>query len=438
MQMSNLHSLLRRQLKRHFGDLITVPRQLMDMLEDINSAYLEFDNDRLLLERALDLSSQELLESQALYRSLVETLPLNIFRKDKDGRYSYVNAQYLQLIGKRPEEVLGKSDAEIFPSKIAQDFLAQDQQVLKTQKPFEVIHEIPLENGTSRWEHLIKVPVRDTRGEIQGTQAILMDVTQERIAESELRAKNLELQSVTEQLWQTAKLATVGEMTASIAHEINNPLATISLRLEILLEQFTENNPEYLPLKVIEGELDRISGLVSNLLDFSRRGGRQISTINITQEIDQALSLIDFRIKRNRINIIRNYEADVPPIFADRQQLRQVFLNIFTNANDAMQRGGYLNIQVCPVPAEISSPGFDLSIEISDTGDGISPENLTKIWEPFFTTKPEGKGTGLGLPICKRIVEEHGGRITLESLLDEGTTIKIWLPKRAYLDQDYE
>jgi len=239
-----------------------------------------------------------------------------------------------------------------------------------------------------------------------------------------LQAKNEELNTVLQQLWQAAKLATMGELASSIAHELNNPLATVSLRIESLTAQTSQDDLRRRELEIIGQEVERMGNLVTNLLQFSRRSQKQISTVDIREEIEKTIELIHYHFRKNNIRVVREFAAEVPGILADRQQLRQLFLNLFTNAGDAMPKGGTLTIRIAAQAEEKK-----IFIEIADTGIGIPPEILPKVMEPFYSTKPEGKGTGLGLAICRRIAQEHGGMldITSEGIPGRGTKVRITL-----------
>jgi two-component system NtrC family sensor kinase len=239
--------------------------------------------------------------------------------------------------------------------------------------------------------------------------------------EDELRVKSEEINTMSRQLWQSVKLATMGELVASIAHELNNPLATVSLRVESLLMDVDPDSPLRREIGIIEQEVDRMGALVANLLDFSRSSGQRISAMNVHVEIENTLELVHYHFRNRSINVIQELVPDAPLIEADRQQFRQLLLNLFTNAGDAMPNGGTLTIRVSVAEHEIM-------IEIADTGVGVATENLQRIMEPFFTTKPKGKGTGLGLPICRRIVQEHGGKLWITSAFNKGTTVHISLP----------
>ncbi len=256
------------------------------------------------------------------------------------------------------------------------------------------------------------------------TETLCAEVAERKAAQAALQAKNEELNSVTQQLWQAAKLATMGELASSIAHELNNPLATVSLRIESLTAQTSQDDPRRRGLEIIGQEVERMGKLVTNLLQFSRRSQKEISTVDIHEEIENTVELVHYHLRKNDIRVIREFEPKLPGILADRQQLRQLFLNLFTNASDAMPKGGTLTIRVGLRPEE---NGF--SIEITDTGIGIPPEILPKVMEPFYTTKPEGKGTGLGLAICRRIVQEHRGTfdIASEGVPGRGTKVRIIL-----------
>ncbi|MFO7540922.1 MAG: response regulator [Chloroflexota bacterium] len=265
--------------------------------------------------------------------------------------------------------------------------------------------------------------------EIQAHAAQLQgEVAERKRAEEALQVKNEELAGMTQQLWQAAKLATMGELAASVAHELNNPLAIISLRIEILLAQLAKDDPRQAALQVIEGEVERMGRLVTDLLQFSRRSQPQISTMDIREEVGNALQFVHYHLRNRQIQIVQEFGTDRLLIQADQQQLRQLFLNLLTNASDAMPDGGTLTVRIFTGRLKDEAAAV---IEFIDTGLGIAPDNLGQIWESFFTTKPEGKGTGLGLAICRRVAHEHGGSINIFSQPDQGTRVQIRLPVKS-------
>ncbi len=284
--------------------------------------------------------------------------------------------------------------------------------------------------NTGVWKHrkkdgsLIDVEVTSHGIVFDGKQAQLvlaLDVTEKLKARFALQEKADELASMTQQLWHASKLVTMGELAASVAHELNNPLATVSLRAEALMDQLAHDEQKQRSLLIIISEVERMANLITNLLQFTRRNYRQISTIDVREELTRSIDFISYYLRNRKIEVVREFDDSLAPIHADRQQLRQVFLNLMTNAGDAMPEGGVLTVRVHDQSERVV-------IEFADTGRGISASDLKKVWEPFFTSKAEGKGIGLGLSICSRIVEEHGGTISLKSEVGKGTTVRLTLP----------
>ena len=268
--------------------------------------------------------------------------------------------------------------------------------------------------------------LRDITGRKQAEEALRESHRKLEQAVAALEKQGEEVKVMSRQLWQAAKLAAVGELAASIAHELNNPLATVSLRVESLLSQTDGADPRRRELEVAEQELDRMARLVANLLQFSRRGSQRVSSVDVGEDLGKTLELVQHYFRSRRVVVVQELAPDVPVIQADRQLLRQVFLNLLTNAGDAMPDGGTLTLRLAPGYMEDGRRAVIL--EFADTGPGISAEHLPRVMEPFFTTKEEDKGTGLGLAICRRAVQEHGGTIRITSDVGKGTTVRIALP----------
>ena len=230
----------------------------------------------------------------------------------------------------------------------------------------------------------------------------------------------------------------MGELAASIAHELNNRSPRSVCASSPLLVHTPADDPKRHALAVVEQEVERMSHLVANLLQFSRRGQPQISSVDVREELENTLALIHYHLRNHHIGVVRQFAPEVPMIHADRQQLRQVFLNLLTNASDAMPQGGTLTLGVATRALATGTPA--VVIAFTDTGIGIAPADMPKVMEPFFTTKEEGKGTGLGLAICRRIMQEHHGTIEISSEVGKGTTIRLALPiangtNKAYLQR---
>jgi PAS domain S-box-containing protein len=392
---------------------------LDEMAMDISFA-MEFAEKETERERA----EETVRESERRYRSLFENM-LEGFAycqmlfdggTPQDFLYLDVNNAFSTLTGLK--NVVGKKVSEVIPG-------------LRESNPglFEVYGRVSLTGRPERLETYVEslgiwfsIAVYSPRKEY--FIAVFDNITERKAAEAALLAQNEEIGIISQQLWQAAKLATMGELASSIAHELNNPLATVSLRIESLTAQTSQDDPRRRELEIIGQEVERMGNLVTNLLQFCRRSQKQISTVDIREEIEKTVELIHYHFRKNNIQVIREFAPEIPVILADRQQLRQLFLNLFTNASDSMPKGGTLTIRVAAQPEEKK-----IIIEIADTGIGIPPEILPKVMEPFYTTKPEGKGTGLGLAICRRIAQEHRGTldITSEGIPGKGTKVRITL-----------
>lgn len=239
----------------------------------------------------------------------------------------------------------------------------------------------------------------------------------------ELAKKDDDVRRMSSELWQTAELATIGELAASIAHELNNPLATVILAIGSLFMELPQGDPKRQCLEVIAREVGRMRNLITNLPQFGRSSQSKKSILDVRKEIERTIDLIHYDPRKHHIVVVREFASNVPPVCADRQQLQQLFLNLFINAKDAMPQGGGLTVRV-----ETSLALKQIIIEVADTGVGIPHEILPRVLEPFFTTKPEGKGAGLGLAICRRIVQEHHGTLNITSEVGTGTTVRVMLP----------
>jgi len=375
--------------------------------------------------RALAQKEEALRLNEERFRSLIENTSDGIVVINSKEQIIYRSPSMERMSGFKNSERLGHFGAErVHPDDI-EAFMAVFVSV--KQEPGAVkLFEYRTQHKSGEW-HWVEVVLNNQLHEpsVQGVIINIRNITQRKQAEAELAARNDEIRSMSQQLWQTGKLATMGELAASLAHELNNPLATVSLRIESLLAQTPEDSPNHRPLVIVAQEAERMSKLVRNLLQFSHPGPQQMAWVNVREEIANSLELIEYQFKKHQITIIEDYSAEPPAVIADRQQLRQLFLNFFTNAVDAMPQGGTLTIR-----AQTQAATQTVLLEIADTGQGIQPKDLPRAFEPFFTTKPEGQGTGLGLVICRRIVQAHQGtlEITSPGIPGQGTTVRVTLP----------
>jgi two-component system NtrC family sensor kinase len=243
-----------------------------------------------------------------------------------------------------------------------------------------------------------------------------------------------ELEVHQEQLVQSRKIAAVGTLTSGIAHELNNPINNIVLTAEALKEDFRDlSADEALGLiQDILGQSERASDIVKGLLDFSRSEHPEFVALSITALIQDTLKLVRNQLALSGIQVEQELPEEPPAILGDRKSLQQVFLNLFINAIQAMLDGGTLLIR-----ALTSEDGQWLNIEVKDTGVGIEPEHLPHIFDPFYTTKQVGRGTGLGLSVTYGIVEKHGGHIEVQSRKGQGATFTVMLPLLATAGKEF-
>jgi PAS domain S-box-containing protein len=381
-------------------------------------------------------------QTEERFRLVVESTPNAIVMVNAGGTIVLVNHQTEKFFGYRRDELVGQPVEILVPERFraehagyrASYFASPSARPMGAGRDLygrrKDGSEVPIEIGLA--------PIRTSEGLL--VLSAIVDITERKRAEAalrqthneleklvaELRAKDQEVRSATQQLWQAAKLASVGELAASIAHELNNPLATVGLRIESVLAHTPVDDPRRRALEIIEQETKRMGDLVTNLLQFSRRGREEVSTLDVRQELAKAAELIHHHLRKRLLTVVEEFAPATPVVCGDRQKLRQVFLNVLSNASDAMSEGGTLTLRTAPTTLHETKSA--VLIEITDTGVGIPAENLPKVMEPFFTTKEEGKGTGLGLAICRRVVEEHNGTIEIASEVGKGTTVRIVLP----------
>ena len=228
------------------------------------------------------------------------------------------------------------------------------------------------------------------------------------------------------QLMQSAKLATIGELAAFVAHEINNPLTSVLGYASLILSETPPDDSKRGDLEVIEKEALRARAIVRDLLGYARQTDSAMEQTRINEALESVLPLIRRRAEAQHVSITANFDPSVPPILGDVNQLKQVFINILNNAIDAMPTGGVVEVSTREVRGNGTGPQVEIAFQ--DSGVGIPEDRLERIFDPFFTTKEDGKGTGLGLPISKRIVERHGGSISVKSVVGAGTRFTVALP----------
>ncbi|QGY39481.1 two-component sensor histidine kinase [Pseudodesulfovibrio cashew] len=276
----------------------------------------------------------------------------------------------------------------------------------------------------------LKYVQRAAEGVAKGDYAAVQQISSEDpislLMRSAFRNMAGELDTRQEQLIEARKLVSIGTLTSGIAHELNNPLNNVSLTADTLLEELDDLPKEEIRelLTDIINETGRASGVVRNLLDFSREEQRSLSRLDIATVISQTLKLVGNQLALNHVGVEVDIPDGLPAIRGDLHYLQQVFINLFLNADQAMKQGGTLRISA-------REDGGMLRVDVADNGCGMDRETLSRIFDPFFTTKPVGQGTGLGLSIIYGIIKKHGGSIDADSEPGEGATFTVRLPLLA-------
>ncbi len=367
------------------------------------------------LQEEVDKKTQDLRLSEERYKSLVENAEDIIFTIDPSGRYLSMNKYGRKFFNKTREEIIGSPIDNIIPSPFADILLTQLKDILIDKESVRFTHFIKIAEN-EYWLNTIMRRLYDETGNIYAVLGISRDITV-------IKRK----EKIEEQMYQTEKLASMGTLAAGVAHEINNPLAIILGYADLLLEITPPDSQQYSMLKTIEKHANNAKRVVEGLLSFARYSEQKIETCNINENIESVLSVVKNSLKLYNIEIKKDLQGDLPQVQGDPGKLQQVFLNIIINAIHAMKGGGTLTITTRSIDNE------NIEIRFSDTGLGIAPEHRNRIFDPLFTTKKVGEGTGLGLSVSYGIITQHGGRITFETKTKEespnpGTTFIITLP----------
>lgn len=372
------------------------------------SGYVAVAIDNSLLYRSEMEKAEELSRLKEFSESIIESVNVGIFAVDFDGRITTWNSALEEIFGISRERALRRSIHEILDRDLIetiQNVIGQDGWALRETRHLYK-YNASTEDGRPLTLNISLAPFEAARGVVTGTLVVVENVT--------TRAQ------LEEQLLQREKLSSIGLLAAGVAHEVNTPLAGISSYAQMLLQQVSEQDPKRKLLEKIHIQTLRASGIVNNLLNFSRTGDAQFREVDLNRVLDDTLQLLEPQLRNAKFEITRNYGENLPAAHGNASKLQQVFMNLVLNARDAMPAGGRLTINTRLVETS-------LVIDFRDTGCGIAPENIARIYDPFFTTKEVGQGTGLGLALSYGIIQEHGGRIFVESRPGEGAhfTIKL-------------
>jgi len=351
-------------------------------------------------------AQETLARSEARYRHLVESASDAIVTLDANGRFTTVNHAAENISGYKREELVGQWFAPMLPDDDLPKALAHFQQALAGETGlFE--SQFYRKDGEVRTISITySTPQKD-----EEVLCLIRDVTDQKMLQ--------------EQLIQSEKMSAIGQLVSGVAHELNNPLAGISAFAQLLLAEKRFPPDQRTAAETIYSEARRASRIVQNLLTFARQHKAEKVPTAINQVLDDTLELRGYELRVRGIDVRREYDESLPDTMADAHQLQQVFLNLITNAEQAMeQRDGHHHRLTVRTRRSADS----IRIEVEDTGAGIPPNLIERIFNPFFTTKPTGSGTGLGLSISLGIVREHEGRIWAENPQQTGARFVVEIP----------
>ncbi|MBV9436996.1 MAG: GAF domain-containing protein, partial [Acidobacteria bacterium] len=340
--------------------------------------------------------------------NIVESISVGVLAVDLADRVESWNSQMEVMYATPRAQALGRSLSGIFPPAFVEEYyrVRQSPGIHNFYK-----FRLSTPTGESRIANIAIAPLVTRHFEVVGRIIIVDDITE-----------RLELES---QLSQAEKMSSIGLLAAGVAHEVNTPLAVISSYAQLLAKQLQGDEKRSALLEKIAQQTFRASEIVNSLLNFSRTSGSELQHVNLNKVVRDTLTLLEHQFKTSRVKVESELLNDLPDIMGNSGKLQQVFLNLFLNAKDAMPHGGTLRVS--------TANGDGVRVLISDTGSGIAPEHIDRIYEPFFTTKTkpgEGqrKGTGLGLSVSYGIIQEHAGKIQVSSRPGQGTTFALDFP----------
>ncbi len=382
-----------------------------------------------LVER-VDERTRRLARTSELLEAIIDSTPSHIFALDRQHRFTLANRSLATAYGLEKEALLGGTLPDIFPPKLAAELWATNERIMQTGEPVS-IEEVLQSRGGQRPRIVIasKFPLRDEFGVITGIAGVVTDVTDHRVSEAERS-------SLTAQLHQAQKMESVGRLAGGVAHDFNNMLGVILGHAELALRLTERSSPICADLVEIQNAAQRSTELTRQLLTFARQEIVRPRVLDLNGTVTNSLRMLQRMIGED-IHITWCPATRLWPIRMDPSQVDQILINLCVNARDAIADVGTITLETANVtidahhPATLAGarPGDYIVLSVEDNGSGIDADTLPHIFEPFYTTKPVGEGTGLGLATVYGAVTQNGGAVTVASERGEGTSFEVYLPR---------
>ncbi|MGH7930517.1 MAG: ATP-binding response regulator, partial [Candidatus Binatia bacterium] len=378
------------------------------------------------------LKQKAIQQSEERFRLLVESMQdYAIFMLNPEGKVTSWNTGAERIKGYRHEEIVGEAFSRFYTAEDqARNLAVQALQVAAREGRYEQEGWRVRRDGRRFWANVVISALLDEQKTLVGFSVVTRDLTEKKQVEEVLRESEAKLRKQAKELEQqliaSGRLVSLGVVTASMAHEFNNPLGIVMGFAQELLSDSTPDSPNHNALKIIDEETKRCQRIIQELLQFARPKDADPCPTDVKLVIEKTLNMVSTRLYKQRIETNISVADDLPLICADPQQLEQVLVNLLLNAVDAMPNGGNLSVEATTLKSLAGSAPV-VAIAVIDSGGGIDEADLSKIFQPFFSAK-KGKGIGLGLSICDRIIQNHGGMINVNSKPGAGTTFRIHLP----------
>ena len=422
---------LQKLISEPIHDLAEIATRVTDTKDFKERAKKTSNDETGQLAEAFNTMLDVVCERDTRLRTLIQTIPDLVWLKDPNGIYLFCNSKFERFFGAREKDIIGKTDYDFVDKELA-DFFREKDKAAIAKGNFSINEEeiVYANDGHRELLETIKTPIYGNAGDLIGVLGIARDITKRRQAEKE----RVKLES---QLQQAQKMEAIGTLAGGIAHDFNNLLGVILGFAEMAQDQAPENSLIHADLDKVLSAGHRAKDLVAQILAFSRQTKSEQIHLHPQPILKEAIKLIRSSIPTT-ISVEQNIEDGCGAIKADPTQLHQIIMNLCTNSYQAMEEhGGILSITLDRTELTTDDlrdepsliPGSYVQLTIADTGPGINPDIQKHIFDPYFTTKEVGKGTGLGLSVVHGIVKNHGGMISADSKVGEGTTFHVFFPE---------